>query len=136
MIIMIILLSVFIISVAVTIAVDVKKIAIPTLLESLLAPTFIFTGIAIFILVIYILVVQFCGVNVEVYNAKVEYNSLKKRVEYIKDDTCDIAVKNEIIKEIDRWNIKTKEEQYYSKSLWTNWFYNKEVSSEKKIIEY
>ena len=59
---------------------------------------------------------------------------LVKRMEIVDTEYEDVS-KSDVIKEVYSYNTKVKSDKYYSKNLWTNWFYNKKVIDVEQIIE-
>ena len=98
----------------------------------------------IFTFLLGILITVFCsvaiifghmGVNNQIQKNKIEYDSLCKRLEIINSEYEDIS-KSDIIKDIADWNGKVQNCKYWSKNLWTNWFYSDKEISKLEFIEY
>lgn len=75
------------------------------------------------------------GVDVQIQHNNVKYESLCYKMEIINSDWEDFS-KSDVANEIKDWNRKVYSYKYWSKSPWTNWFYNKKIADEMKIVDF
>ena len=93
----------------------------------------IFAGIALIILVSVIISAHVFD-SKKIADNKMEYEALCKRVEIINSNYEDVS-KSDIIKDVAKWNKKVYSEKYWSKNIWTNWFYDQDVVDELEYID-
>lgn len=73
-------------------------------------------------------------VDYRIYNAQLKRDSIIKQIECIDTEYEDTS-KIEVIKTAYEWNQNVYKEKYYSKSLWTNWLFNKKYADSLEYIE-
>ena len=73
-------------------------------------------------------------VNYRIHNAQLKRDSIIKQIECIDTEYEDTS-KIEVIKTAYEWNQIVYKEKYYSKSLWTNWLFNKKYADSLEYIE-
>ena len=98
---------------------------------SLLAP---FT-IGGFLFILIFIASAHVGVDVQIQHNNVKYEALCYKMETIDSDWEDFS-KSDVANEIKVWNEEVYSYRYWSKSPWTNWFYNKKIADEMKIIDF
>ena len=75
------------------------------------------------------------GVDNDIRQDNIRYESLCERLEIINSDYEDVS-KSEVIDDIAEWNIKVTNSQYWAKNPWTSWFYSQKEIDNLKLIEY
>lgn len=79
------------------------------------------------------------GVEVQLQQQQIQYDTLCNEYNMVKNEieTSDKVRASyvQIMDSIAEWNQDTISEQYWSKNLWTNWFYNKKLVNARKLIE-
>ena len=90
-------------------------------------------GIIAFIMAIFI-VCAHVGVDAQIEENRIEYESLCQRYEIITSEYEDVS-KSDAIKDIAEWNKNAYSEKYWAYNPWTCWFYSKRVADELKMIE-
>lgn len=73
-------------------------------------------------------------VDYRIHNAQLKRDSIIKQIECIDTEYEDTS-KIEVIKTAYEWNQNVYKEKYYSKSLWTNWLFNKKYADSLEYIE-
>ena len=66
---------------------------------------------------------------------RMKYESLQRRIEVVNSEYED-ASRSDLIKDINEWNEKVYDKKYWAESLWTNWFYNKNIVDELEYIDF
>lgn len=74
------------------------------------------------------------GVDAQIEENRIEYESLCERQEIINSEYEDVS-KSDVIKDIAEWNKKVYSTKHWAYNPWTNWFYSKRVADELKMIE-
>ena len=74
------------------------------------------------------------GVDKDIRNAELEYNSIVKQLEIIDSEYEDVS-KAEVIKQAYDWNVDVYDAKYWTESPWTNWLYSKKYADSLKYIE-
>lgn len=91
-------------------------------------------GLTITFLCIVFIVFSHLYVDKQIYNSKLEYESIVKQVECIKSDYEDYST-IEVIDRAYEWNNKVYNTMYWSKNILSNWFYSKKYVESLKYIE-
>lgn len=74
------------------------------------------------------------GVNRDIYNKQLEYESIVKQVECLNTNYEDVS-KTTVIQNVYEWNRYVYNAKYWSENPWTNWFSNKRYVDSLKYIE-
>ena len=74
------------------------------------------------------------NVDFNIYNAQLKRDTIIKQIECVDTDYEDQS-KIEVINRVYEWNQKVYKQKYYSKSLWTNWLFNKKYADALEYIE-
>lgn len=74
------------------------------------------------------------GVDTQIEENRIEYESLCQRYEIVTSEYEDVS-KSDIIKDIAEWNKNVYSEKHWANNLWTSWFYSKRVADDMKMIE-
>ena len=90
-------------------------------------------GLIAFIMAICIICAHI-GVDAQIEENRIEYESLCKRQEIINSEYEDVS-KSDVIKDIAEWNKKVYSEKHWAYNPWTCWFYSKRVADDMKMIE-
>lgn len=80
-----------------------------------------------------LMIVSHSGTEKQIIANDMKYESLMYSKSLIDSDYEDLS-KTTLIKDITDWNSAVISDRYWSENIWTNWFYNKEVVSKKKLI--
>jgi hypothetical protein len=75
------------------------------------------------------------GVDNDIRQDNIRYESLCERLEIINSDYEDVS-KSEVIDDIAEWNIKVTNSQYWAKNPWTSWFHSQKRTDNLRLIEY
>lgn len=90
-------------------------------------------GLIAFIMAICIICAH-VGVDAQIEENRIEYESLCKRQEIINSEYEDVS-KSDVIKDIAEWNKNVYSEKHWAYNPWTSWFYSKRVADDMKMIE-
>ena len=74
------------------------------------------------------------GVDAQIYESQIQYESLMKRYEIVTSDYEDVS-KSEVIKDIAEWNQDVYHEKYWGNNFWTNWFHDRDYVDSLQYIE-
>jgi len=70
-----------------------------------------------------------------IYSNQIYHDGLCKRLEVVRSDYEDVS-KSQVIKDISEWNMDVYNTKYWSESLWTNWFYPKDIADNLEYIPF
>lgn len=101
----------------------------------LLGGLFIILGTVASIMCIGIILLKGIGENRIIERNRMKYESLQRRIEVVNSEYED-ASRSDLIKDINEWNEKVYDKKYWAESLWTNWFYNKNIVDELEYIDF
>lgn len=90
-------------------------------------------GLIAFIMAICIICAH-VGVDVQIEENRIEYESLCERYEIVTSEYEDVS-KSDVIKDIAEWNKNVYSEKHWAYNPWTSWFYSKRVTDDMKMIE-
>lgn len=90
-------------------------------------------GIIGFIMILCIISTHI-GVDAQIKENRIEYESLCQRYEIVTSEYEDVS-KSDVIKDIAEWNKNVYSEKYWANNPWTSWFYSKRVADDLKMIE-
>lgn len=90
-------------------------------------------GLIAFIMAICIIIAH-VGVDAQIEENRIEYESLCKRYEIVTSEYEDVS-KSDVIKDIAEWNKDVYSEKHWANNPWTSWFYSKRVADDMKMIE-
>ena len=74
------------------------------------------------------------GVDRDIYNKQLEYESIVKQVKCINTNYEDVS-KTTVIQNVYEWNRDVYNTKYWSENPWTSWFWNKRYVDSLKYIE-
>jgi hypothetical protein len=74
------------------------------------------------------------GVDAQIEENRIEYESLCERQEIINSEYEDVS-KSDVIKDIAEWNKKVYNQKHWAYNPWTSWFYSKRVADDMEMIE-
>lgn len=74
------------------------------------------------------------GVDRDIYNKQLEYESIVKQVECLNTNYEDVS-KTTVIQNVYEWNRDVYNAKYWSENPWTSWFSNKRYVDSLKYIE-
>lgn len=92
-----------------------------------------FGGTIISIILFTLIIVSHVGINNQIEQNKIEYNSLCQRIEIIQSNYEDVS-KSDVIKDVAEWNKMVISNKYWGNNPWTNWFYSKKITNNLKTI--
>ena len=69
-----------------------------------------------------------------IYDDKLEHDSIVMQVEYISSDYEDVS-KSSVIQNVYNWNKKVYNAKYWSSNPWTSWFWNKRMVDSLEYID-
>ena len=81
-----------------------------------------------------IIVIAHVGVDAQIEENRIEYESLCERQEVAMSEYEDIS-KSDVIKDIAEWNKMVYSSKHWAYNPWTSWFYSTRVADELKMIE-
>lgn len=90
-------------------------------------------GLIAFIMAIGIICAH-VGVDAQIEENRIEYESLCERQEIINSEYEDVS-KSDVIKDIAKWNKDVYSYKHWANNPWTSWFYSKRVADDMKMIE-
>lgn len=90
-------------------------------------------GLIAFIMAICIICAH-VGVDAQIEENRIEYESLCKRYEIVTSEYEDVS-KSDVIKDIAEWNKNVYSEKHWAYNPWTSWFYSKRVADDMKMID-
>ena len=79
------------------------------------------------------IIITHCNTNKKIYTKQLEYESLVKQCQAASSEYENIS-KVSVIKDVYEWNEDVYNAKYWSKSLWTNWFFNQKVVDSLEYI--
>ena len=103
-------------------------------LYSLIGEIFTIIGVFVSVVMILIIICIHVGVNVQIEENRIEYDSLCERYEIITSEYEDVS-RSDVIKDIAEWNMRVHNYKYWSYNPWTNWFYSRRIADDMKMIE-
>lgn len=71
----------------------------------------------------------------QINKANIEYSGLEAQLNYICENPGSPSAA-EVMDRVAKWNQKVYSNKHYSKSKWTNWFYNKDYVDSLHYLEY
>lgn len=71
----------------------------------------------------------------EVHANELEYQSLCKRIEIIDSDNNKLS-RSELIKDVNNYNIRVMETNYWTENPWTNWFNPRIIADNMRYISW
>ena len=101
----------------------------------LLGGIFILIGTIISIGCIALILCKGIGENNTINKNKMEYEALQRRIEVVNSEYED-ASRSDLIKDINEWNKEVYDAKYWTKNLWTNWFFNQKIADELEYIDF
>jgi hypothetical protein len=75
------------------------------------------------------------GTGTQIYEYKMQYDGLCKRIEAVQSEYEDVS-KSDLIADITEWNKEVYHKKYWSSNPWTSWLNNKQVADSLEYIEY
>lgn len=91
-------------------------------------------GIVVTFAMVVCIAIAHIGVDAQIEENRIEYESLCKRNEIVSSNYEDVS-RSEVIKDIAEWNKRVYSAKRWCYSPWTSWFYSREVVDEVKMIE-
>lgn len=79
------------------------------------------------------IIITHCNTNKKIYTKQLEYESLVKQCQAASSEYENIS-KVSVIKDVYEWNEDVYNAKYWSKSSWTNWFFNQKVVDSLEYI--
>lgn len=81
-----------------------------------------------------VIVVAHIGVDTQIEENRIEYESLCERQEVVISEYEDVS-KSDVIKDVADWNKNVYSYKHWAYSPWTSWFYSTRVADELELIE-
>lgn len=80
-------------------------------------------------------IIEHCNTSKKIYTKQLEYESLVKQCQAASSEYENMS-KISVIKDVYEWNEYVYDAKYWSKSLWTNWFFNQKVVESLEYIDF
>lgn len=91
-------------------------------------------GVIIGFTMLCIIIIAHVGVDAQIEENRIEYESLCQRYEIVASEYEDVS-KLDVIKDIAEWNKKVYSTKHWAYNPWTNWFYSKRIADDMKMID-